>query len=88
MKRLVIFGAGGHGKVVADIASKVYEEILFFVDKANTDSCLGYPVSDDEDLMSRYMENSDFFVAIGNRITKATVRSRLVYKKQNFFIFF
>ena len=30
MKQLVIFGAGGHAKVVADIAAVYYDDILFF----------------------------------------------------------
>ena len=66
MKRLVIFGAGGHAKVVADIASKEFEEILFFVEKVSDESCLGYPVFSDEVQMNGYLDNSKFFVAIGN----------------------
>lgn len=72
MKRLVIFGAGGHGKVVADIASNYYEEILFFVDKVEDScKCLEYPVSDDKNLMKQYFDDSDFFVAIGNAKIRA-----------------
>ena len=43
MKKLVILGAGGHGKVVADIAVKNgYEEIVFLDD--NETSCAGFSV--------------------------------------------
>ncbi|WP_458251695.1 PglD-related sugar-binding protein, partial [Ligilactobacillus salivarius] len=43
MKKLVILGAGGHGKVVADIAVKNgYEEIVFLDD--NKTSCAGFSV--------------------------------------------
>ena len=84
MKRLVIFGAGGHGKVVADIASNYYEEILFFVDKAADDSCLGYQVSDDQTLLEEHLCNSDFFVAIGNAAVRERITRQLQERGANF----
>ena len=44
-KKLVIIGASGHGKVVADIAKKNgYHEIVFLDDDENIHECGGYPV--------------------------------------------
>lgn len=43
-KKLVIIGASGHGKVVADIAKKTgYHEIVFLDDNENIHECGGYP---------------------------------------------
>lgn len=43
--RLAIIGAGGHGKVIADIAERNgYREIVFFDDDKDMTGCAGYPV--------------------------------------------
>ncbi|SEI90229.1 transferase hexapeptide (six repeat-containing protein) [Lachnospiraceae bacterium A10] len=72
MKKLIIVGASGHGKVVADIAKlNGYEEIVFVDDNEDVKSCSGYPVvgkTSDATNMT-----GDKFVAIGN----AEVRKRL-----------
>lgn len=45
MNRLIIIGASGHGKVIADIASKSgYQDIVFLDDDENIKECAGYPV--------------------------------------------
>lgn len=45
MEKLIIIGASGHGKVIADIAIKVgYKEIVFLDDNDNIAECAGYPV--------------------------------------------
>lgn len=45
MKRLVIIGASGHGKVLADIAVKNgYDAIVFLDDNEKIQECSGYPV--------------------------------------------
>ena len=66
MKKLNIIGAGGHGKVIADIALWCgYEEIAFLgIDESQT-SCLGFPVYGPSLERESYREE-DFFVAIGN----------------------
>lgn len=44
-QRLVIIGAGGHGKVIADIAERNgYREIVFLDDDKAVTECAGYPV--------------------------------------------
>ena len=45
IKKLVIIGASGHGKVVADIAKKNgYREIQFLDDNRDLKECCGYGV--------------------------------------------
>lgn len=67
MNKLIIIGAGGHGKVCADIAEKSgkYNEICF-LDDGNINSCLGYSVVGKVADKQKYIDNADFFVAIGN----------------------
>ncbi len=61
MKRLLVIGAGGHGKVVAEVAQDMgYKEIAFLDD--NSPEAIG-KISDIENLCDHY---SDAFVAIGN----------------------
>lgn len=65
MKKLVIIGAGGHGKVIADIAVKIgYDEIVFLDDDDNIKECTGFPVvCESTEAISL---NGDKIVAIGN----------------------
>jgi sugar O-acyltransferase (sialic acid O-acetyltransferase NeuD family) len=71
-KKIVIIGASGHGKVIADIAKKNgYEEIVFLDDNSTLRSCGGYPVigkcSDAQTM------DTDMIVGIGN----ASIRKRI-----------
>lgn len=72
MNRLIIIGASGHGKVIADIAVKNgYEDIVFLDDDESIKECAGFPVigksKDAKDL------DGDKIVAIGN----AAIRERI-----------
>lgn len=67
MRKLLIVGAGGHGKVVADAALKMqrWKEIYFLNDFLVTD----YPyliIGKFQDLNQFYGEFTDVFVALGN----------------------
>lgn len=75
MKQLVIIGASGHGKVVADIAKKNgYNEIIFLDDNSELNSCGQYKVVGNFDDVYKY--SSDVFVAIGNHdIRKQMIES-------------
>lgn len=82
MKQLVIIGASGHGKVVADIAKKNgYEEILFLDDNASVRTCGGYPVVGSSKEIHAY--HSDFAVAIGNAKIRKLLIERLEASKKN-----
>ena len=73
MKRIVIIGAGGHGKVVADIARlNGYDEIVFLDDTNPCGFCNGYTIVGNIECIDSF--DGDFFVAIGN----ADARERLL----------
>lgn len=65
MKRLIIIGASGHGKVIADIAMKRgYLNIVFLDDDVNIKSCGIYPVVG---VSTRIKEmDGDAIIAIGD----------------------
>ncbi len=63
--RLIIIGASGHGKVVADIAKlSGYKEIVFLDNNSGLKDCAGYPVLG-ADTMTSELEG-EIFVAVGN----------------------
>ena len=67
MNKLIIIGAGGHGKVIADIAQKLgrYEEIVF-LDDGGFKGVLGFPIIGKTSDVQKYVNSADFFVAIGD----------------------
>ena len=73
MKQLVIIGASGHGKVVADIARKIgYDEICFLDDNETLMECGGYAVVGRS---SQYVDfDCDVIVAIGNPIVRERIQ--------------
>ena len=76
MKRLVVIGASGHGKVVADIAIKSgYEDILFLDDNEKIKECAGFPVVG-KVKEAEYISD-DKFVAIGNARIREQIQKRL-----------
>lgn len=71
MNRLIIIGASGHGKVVADIAKlNDYKDIVFLDDDENIKECAGYPVVG----KSTNAPEGEIFVAVGN----AKIRKMLI----------
>ena len=74
---IVIVGASGHGKVIADIAKKNgYNEIVFLDDNELLKESNGYPVVGTSKDASKYCI-SDFIVAIGNARIRQDVQNRL-----------
>lgn len=72
VKKLVIVGASGHGKVIADIAVKNgYEKIIFLDNNENVKECAGFPVVGKAIEAEKF--HCDKIVAIGN----AKIRERL-----------
>ena len=69
MKRLIIIGASGHGKVVADIAvHSGYDQIEFLDDDETLIKCGSWPVVGKCNRASE--TDGDLFVAIGNSDTR------------------
>ena len=65
--RLVIVGAGGHGKVIADIAIKIGYIDIVFIDDTAVGDCLGYPIVGTCEIIDRLDESrNDFVIAVGN----------------------
>lgn len=79
MKHLVIIGAGGHGKVAADIAfkTKIYDRISF-LDDSVCQKVVGCDVIGCVEDFKRYIPNSEFFVAIGNGKVREKIHNMLI----------
>lgn len=72
MKKLIIIGASGHGKVLADIAAKNgYSEIVFLDDNEDIHKCGDYPVIGKSSEVGKIV--GDVIVGIGN----STIRKRI-----------
>lgn len=70
--RLIIIGAGGHGKVIADNAAKNGYTDICFVDDHATGSCMGFPVIGiGADISALNDGKTDFIIGVGsNEIRK------------------
>ena len=79
-KQLVIIGAGGHGSVIADIARLNGYETILFLDDACAQRADSYPVVGKTQDLTRYVQTSDFFVAIGGNATREKLHAKLQAK--------
>ena len=79
MKKLIIIGAGGHGRVIADIAQKTgaYEAISF-LDDGTAQESMGLPVIGKVADMEKCVNEADFFVAIGNSKVRGEIIEKLL----------
>lgn len=76
LKKLIIVGASGHGKVIADIALKNgYEEIVFLDDDESLNECAGFPVVGRTSEAERM--DGDKIVAIGNAKIRARIQGKI-----------
>ena len=77
MNRLIIIGAGGHGRVVADNALKNgYTEISFIDDHAVGD-CVGFPIIGTFSEIEKLNDGkTDFIIGIGNNATRKMISER------------
>ncbi len=84
MNRLIIIGAGGHGKVAADIALRMcaYDEIAFLDDNV-TGEVMGIAVLGRVETVDSYVADSEIFVAVGNSAARERITSELVAKGAN-----
>lgn len=75
-REVIIIGAGGHGKVIADIIEKSEDKVVGFLDD-NTEksNIFGYPVLGKIKDWEKY-KDKEFIVAIGDN----AVRKNIVYK--------
>lgn len=77
--KLIIIGAGGHGRAVADIALKMnqWESIYFLDDDETMDKSMGIAVIGSSQDASKYIKDHDIFVAIGNNHSREKVQRML-----------
>lgn len=78
-ERLLIIGAKGHGKVVADIALRTgsYKDIAFLDDDVSIKETMHIPVVGNSEDVGRFKDTSDLFVAIGNPAVRRRMLERL-----------
>lgn len=77
--RLIIVGASGHGKVIADIAVlNGYSDIVFLDDDTNICECAGWPVVGKSD----EAPDGEVFVAVGNAKIRRAITERYFDRKQ------
>ena len=78
--KLIIIGASGHGKVVADIAIKMnkWQSIAFLDDDQAIKISIGLEVIGKTADAFTYKDEADFFVAIGNNAVREKVQEKLI----------
>ncbi len=76
MNKLIIIGASGHGKVIADIALKNgYEDIIFLDDDEKIKECAGFPVVGKTNMV--HQMEGDKIVAIGNAVIRKKIMDKI-----------
>jgi len=77
--KLLIIGASGHGRVVADIAMKMnrWKEIVFLDDNENIQSPMIIEIIGKSVDAFSYINDYDIFVAIGNNKTREKIQTQL-----------
>jgi len=78
--RLLIIGASGHGKVVADIAIKMnkWQSISFLDDDEFIKTSMELEVIGKTADAFTYKDEANFFVAIGNNVTREKIQEKLI----------
>lgn len=79
MSRLIIIGASGHGKVVAEVARQSgYTDVVFLDANPEIQKCGDYHVVGSDSMVPQ-MEG-DLFVAIGNAKTRREIMEQYKYR--------
>ena len=78
--KLIIIGASGHGKVVADIAIKMnkWQSIAFLDDDESIKTSMGLEVIGRTADAFTYKDEADFIVAIGSNTTREKIQEKLI----------
>lgn len=80
-RRLIIIGAGGHGKVVADAAWKMGYRNIAFIDDRAVGECMLFPILGTTDMLESLDDGrTDFVIAVGdNKIRRKIAQSHAVH---------
>ena len=74
MNRLIVVGAGGHGKVIADNAMRNGYTDISFIDDCATGQCMGFPIIGVcEELPKLNDGKTDFVIGIGNNAIRKKI---------------
>lgn len=77
MNRLIIVGAGSHGRVIADNALKNGYTDIFFVDDLTSGKSAGFQIiGTSEDIISLNDGNTDFIIGIGNNAVRKNIAEK------------
>ncbi|NLN49475.1 MAG: acetyltransferase [Clostridiales bacterium] len=81
--KLIIIGASGHGKVVADIAIKMnkWQNIAFLDDDESIKTSMGLEIIGKIADAFVYNDKAEFFVAIGNNATREKIQEKLIVER-------
>lgn len=88
-KTLIIVGAGGHGRVVADCAEalNIYQTIVFiddcFAASPARKNNAHWPIIDTIEHYSHYLEDADFIVAFGDSRLRLELTQKLLAANAN-----
>jgi FlaA1/EpsC-like NDP-sugar epimerase len=72
-KRVIIIGAGGHGKVIADIIEKSGDKVVGFLDDNKIGKIFGYEIIGRIADIKRYQRNNSFVIAIGDNYLRKKI---------------
>ncbi|MFW5445862.1 acetyltransferase [Aerococcus urinaeequi] len=83
--KLIIIGASGHGKVIADIAIKMnkWQSIAFLDDDESIKTSMGLEVIGKTADAFTYKDEADFFVGIGSNGVREKVQEKLIEEGLN-----
>ena len=74
MNKLIIIGAGGHGKVIADAALKNGYTNICYIDDHATGYVMGFPIiGTSADIECLNDDSTDFITGIGNNDVRKTI---------------
>ena len=77
-KNVIIIGARGHGKVIADIIIKSGDSLMGFLDDDPSigNEIIGYPILGKVEDLYKYSETAGFVIGIGNNYTRKRVADK------------
>lgn len=77
--KLLIIGASGHGKVVADVALKMnkWKTVAFLDDNPKIKTSLGLNVIGNTKQINEYIDEYDLFVGVGNNRIRGSILKKL-----------
>ncbi|KAA2398108.1 MULTISPECIES: acetyltransferase [Bacillus] len=77
--KLLIIGAGGHGKVIADIALRMnkWEYVAFLDDSKQLKNLMGIEIIGKSTDVLRFIKDYDIFVGVGNNAIRENIQEQL-----------